>query len=310
MNTKSKHIASATAGAAVAAAITLTVHEGSVVLANERGDVEVVAGERADARPGRTPRLSDDESSPVQATAASPFDALARENREQRQQLRELQTKLAQLSSKETNAEPTPQVDRESPEYLRAAGRACGENGNCDFELWTDPSPEGLAELAKCGRVLVDTPSFMGGDDVLPPGRVIEAAGLSEEETLRYAEVAEQFKVDTGEELTVLAEELGLSAALVERVSPVQLRGIVRALPDSGMRAEMRRRIANERAGLTEPPSSETPGERALRYLWDMGDGFEQRLAEAFGPEVAHEMRRASGGWRHKSSLGDGLCNE
>jgi hypothetical protein len=139
---------------------------------------------------------------------------------------------------------------------------------------------------------------------------VIEAAGLSEAETVRYAELAEQFKVDAGEELTALAGELGLPSSLVERVSPVQLRGIVRSLADSDTRAAMRHQIADERAGLAEPPDSETPDERALRYLWNMGDHFERRLSEEFGPEVAHEMRRASGGWRHKSSLGDGVCEE
>ena len=310
MNTKSKYLASATAGAAVAAAITLTVHEGSVVLANERGDLEVGAGERAQARSGRAPYWSDADDEPESKVAsASPFSTLVRENQEQRRQLRDLQTKVQEL---ESNGQPEakPEVDRESPEYRRAAGRQCGVNGNCDVKLWTDPSQEGLEELAKCGRILVDTPSFMGGGDVFPQGYVIEAAGLAEADAVRYAELAEQFQGDVGEDLAGLARELGLPSEVIERVSPVQLRGIVRSLADVDTRNAMQHRVADERAGLSAPPDSETADERALRYLWNLGDSFEQRLAEEFGPDAAREMRHAGGGWGHKSSLGTGICDD
>jgi hypothetical protein len=316
MNSKLKTLASAAAGAAVATGVFLTVHEGSVVLANDHGDVEVVAGQRARARPGEAPSIADELESAVRATIAKPardtrFKSLVRENQAQREELRRLHTELRERE-RDVAGGDAPQVDIESPEHRREVAQQCGEHGGCDRKLWTDPSQEELVELAKCGRLLVDTPAFMGGADFFPGGMVIEAAGLSEADSMRYAEIAEAYQTEVASELAGLASELGVPASLVERMSPVQLQGLVDSVVEADTHEAIRRRVADERAGIgaAPPVDQQSAGERALRFLWSQGQAFEHRLSAEFGADAAREMRHAAGGWANKSSIGGGDCRQ
>lgn len=319
MRPELKHLASATGGAVLASALLLTVHEGHVVLADDRGDVEVVAGQSARTRAGGAPTIDDDPSAPSRgapeavaagassgSAAPSRFAALVRENAEQRRELRRLQ---AELSSRD-GPKNVAAIDRDSPEYRRAAARECGAGGECGASLWTDPTEEELVELAKCGRLLVDTPPIMYGLDTFPRGSLIEAAGLSEAEALRYEQTATAFQAEAGRELKSYANELGVPAELTERLSIAQLFGLVEAVVDDDTAASTRRQIANERAGIGEAPPADqqSPGERALRYQIGLGDAFERRLGAELGTDAARELRRADGGWGSKQSIGDGEC--
>lgn len=321
MNSPSKHLASAAAGAAITAGVLLTVHEGSVVLGNEHGDVEVAAGDQARAWSGEAPALDDGATRVARATATTAttparetrFETLVRENQAQREQLRRLDAELRAHQGQATGGR-APEVDRASPEHRLEIAKACARSGDCDDKLWTDPSPEELVELARCNRLLVDTPPFMGGGApyFFPDGHVIEAAGLSEAEANRFAELADAYQRDVTRELEGLAAELGLPASLVERMSAVQLQGLVEAVIDPETHDATRRRFADERAGLepARPVEEQSAGERALRLVWSEGDGFERTLAAEFGADAAREMRGAHGGWGMKWSTGDSTCRE
>ncbi|MEM9457801.1 MAG: FecR domain-containing protein [Myxococcota bacterium] len=313
MNNKTNTLLSAGAGATLATAILLTVHEGSVVLANDQGELEVRAGQHAAAGPGIAPRLEDpqeldDQTSPEEPPPDAPpprtYHTLVAENMQQRAQLRELE---AQRAAVELSAQPDP----DDPAYRLENARDCAKHGGCEFRLWTDPSHEELQELAKCGRLLVDTPMFMGGGDFFPPGHVIEAAGLSEAEANRYAAMAEEFHNQMGQEYAELAFELGVPSELVQRLDATQLRGVVSSVIDDEVHKATRQRVANERAELAPPPALEeqSVAERAIRLDFGLGVDFQQLLGAEFGADAASEMRAAGGGWGSKSSMGD-ECSE
>jgi hypothetical protein len=314
MRNEIKLSASAMAGAA-AAAVLLTVHEGRVELANVAGSVEAQAGQTAIARAGSAPELGEtgDHEDPDRARGPeddpeSRYASLVRENTEQRRALRRLQEELAAArgeGEKESGAEP---VDEDSPEDRSKVAQHCAVNGDCDERLWTEPSIEELRELAKCGRILVDTPSFMQGDDFFPPGYVIESGGLSEDEAARYAEIAEALYKESGTRYAELARELGVPADLVVRLAPHQLGMLLDSVIDEW--DDIRRSVANERAQLSTPPEEQSPAERALRYEWSLGDEFERRLATEFGADVAKEMRHAAGGWSNKNTWSGRECLE
>jgi hypothetical protein len=181
---------------------------------------------------------------------------------------------------------------------------SCAIHGFCDGRLWSDPTPEDLRELAKCGRLLYDTPEFVVGGDPYPRAALVEAAGLSEADAERYATLANAFNDDMRRQPVGLAGELDLPDALVERMSMPQLFALVDAVVPDDLRTPTLRAVANERAGLATPPTEQSAGERALRLQFDVGNAFEERLARELGPEVAHELRRTDGGWASKTSLG------
>ena len=318
MNNKTNTLLSAGAGATLATAILLTVHEGSVVLANDQGELEVRAGQHAMAGSGVTPRIDDAEESddspssedpPPDARPLRTYDTLVAENMQQRAQIRELS---AELEAQRTEVELSEPPDPDDPAYRLEVARDCAKNGGCDFKLWTDPSPEELRELAKCGRILVDSPEFVSGGEFFPRGHVIEAAGLTEAEANRYAALAEGFFDQMGPKYAELALELGVPEDYVRRLNPAELRGIVSSVIDADAYRSMWQTIANERAELSAPPPPEeqSTAERAIRLDYGLGAGFQRALAEEFGADAAHEMRAAGGGWMSKSSMSNGECSE
>ena len=160
--------------------------------------------------------------------------------------------------------------------------------------------------MARCGRILVDTPSFIVGSDFFPPGYIIESAGLSEADASRYAELAEELYRESGNRFSELASNLGIPSALVDRLATEQLAGLLEAVSEDFEGA--RHKVANERAGLSTPPEEQSPSEKALRYRWSLGEEFERRLSAEFGADAAREMRGAAGGWANKSSYGGREC--
>lgn len=308
MRNEMKMAASALAGAATAATLLLTVHEGSVVLANDAGHVEVRAGETAHAHPGSPPELGGAHGDEAEPTSESEglYASLVRENNQQRRALRQAREELAAEQDEGPSPAQRAQVDEDSPEHRRRAARRCAVNGDCDAKLWAEPSLDELRELAKCGRLLVDTPSFLVGSDFFPPGYVIESAGLSEGDAARYAELAEALYKESGTKYGELAHELGVPGELVDRLDPAQLHALIEAVADEW--EDTRFKVANERARLSTPPQEQSPSERALRYGWGLGEEFENRLAEQFGADAAAEMRRAAGGWANKNSWGGREC--
>jgi len=67
-----------------------------------------------------------------------------------------------------------------------------------------------------------------------------------------------------------------------------------------GEQGRVNKRIAQERAGLAQPPTNLaglSAVERFMRLQAALGDETEKRLGEALGPARARALREKNGGW-------------
>lgn len=118
MSTKS-HLAAAVGGAALTAALLLTVHEGSVTLKNDAGEVPVTAGERASVHDGAPHKLSPEERA---RTLAEENRLLAAERRALRAQNEDLEGQLKEVMIARANGEdPLVAENRKLKEQLESA---------------------------------------------------------------------------------------------------------------------------------------------------------------------------------------------
>ena len=107
--------------------------------------------------------------------------------------------------------------------------------------------------------------------------------------------------------------ELGGSEELAAEISPETLVSSIIDQLDPELQGVVQRRIAEERAGLREPPAT-LEGlpieERLFRLQSDKGNAFERHVAEALGPERARALRARNDGWPGSTSVSSGDCIE
>jgi hypothetical protein len=278
-------------GAAVAAAVVVTVYEGGVVVADSsRGDKSVAAGERATLSADGTAvagGATDD-------AIAAPDSSVTRDQLLARDELQ--RRRIAALSSRVGELERA----------LADGGKVAIGGGEMGKDPWLDPSKEQLAEYAKQCKVRFDMPPVMESE----PFQVTP-------------EQAEEIGAQPGELASINQVLADLHAKWLERIRPiyVELTGnaqhaddlsadaMAREIEDKSPRGDaqaIRTRIAQERAGLVAPPadwSKASPLERYLRYLAGLGDETEQMLAAKIGPDRAHALRAAEDGWPMKMQM-------
>jgi hypothetical protein len=201
-------------------------------------------------------------------------------------------------------------LDLTDPTQRRAAAERCMHGGPCDPEFWLAPTDEDLATFARCGWVLTDAPIFFHDARWLTPHHaMLEATGLGESEIERYEDVAKQFDARAASRLRSLIESEAGGGPLLDNLDTPQLFALARKLVDPATEQDLRRRLANERAGLaTAPPrEAQSPQEQIYRFTAELGDDFEAELADNLDPAVARELRRSWGGVRE--AIGD-QCSE
>lgn len=295
-------------GAAVAVAATVTVYEGSTVLANDGGSIELDAGQRGRAIEGQPPTVSvptggGDETPGLASAPTAELRTLRAENRRQAAELERLRAK--------TGPAVAAPDDTERDETAEARNR---------FSPWGPPIPEGfdhyqptdeaLLEMAECGIVAWDQPPVWA-DDEQPDPQYLDALDLSQEERTAFVEAFDAFRNETVAQARSFYVELGGSADVAEEIDPSELVGIVYGKTDLDTREDSRIALAMERAGLAEPPTGERPAsERLLRWDADLGNAFERQLAERFGEERAKSFRESRGGWPGKRTTWADLCSE
>ncbi len=276
-------------GAAVSATVLLTVYEGRVLFANDKGKTEVVAGQAVVAGAHAPPVAVDlDDVGPGETVAsgalAPPSEDATRAQLLARDEAQ--RAEIARLRKRMANV-----ADGGRP----VAVRKNGGNNPRDDEDWFDNSPERLAEFAKTCRVRVDAPPVFGAP--LHPGmaaHLAERFNLSDEQAAEVVKVLEGFRARAEEEVRALYIE---ATGDVDGAAQLSVRAMVgelrdKAPPDEDSR--VRRKIANERAGLAAPPASLaglSPYERYFRLLASSGDDFEAMMAEIIGPERARTIR-------------------
>jgi ferric-dicitrate binding protein FerR (iron transport regulator) len=276
MRVSGKNLAAAAVGAALSAAIVVTVYEGRVLLANPHGEVELQAGERALARSAGAPMRQGAELAPAPAGASR--DELVLRNRELVVELGRVRERTARLE--------------EEIDSLRAGQAA-------PVPSPVDPAPDELLAWAEKCEIHLDSPNVYGAT----PRRIRDAEaaewGLApaEREAIdaAVARLHERARVEMRE---IYLAATGNAAGADELTADSMMSEVMaKAAAGEGVRARMR--MARERAGLAEAPevAAQPAYERALRLMARMGNDLEAELAAALTPERARQLRKHHGGW-------------
>lgn len=279
-------------GANLAATVIVTVYEGKVILANEHGQSEVVAGERAGARHDESPRamLAVLAATETETTESLPGGmAVARlldRDRSQRARIAQLETELKRLKANASSQERGGDTPAKRP-----------------FEM----SKHELAELAKTCDVPIEMPPTAGSsimDQVLK--EALKRADFSDTERAAVPRVIYQFQPAYVTALRGLYREL--TGEDGEALDPVTLIAeIVQKSPAADI-AAAKQIVAQERAGLRRPkePREGTVMERYLRLAIKAANDFDTALSDVIPPDRVDEFRRHWG----KADLGPGCPEE
>jgi hypothetical protein len=282
-------LAGAAVGAAVSAVVMVTVYEGRVLLANEKGRTELRAGEHATAASGAAPgpavsgAATASPASGAAPAAATPAELVQREAT-QRAEIAKLRARLAELEGHGTAFFEEPVPPGPAPWHLH-------------------PSHDELVEMAKECKIRFDMPSMAATEPFAIPPQARAAAGLSDgEATAAEQAVAEAMARTQAQIRAIYVEVTGNSAAAEELSFDSMIREIEEKSGDEGA---AKRQLSAERAGLAAVPATladRSPGERLLRVLSGTGDDVERAVAGAIGPDRAHALRGADG-WRSTWSM-------
>lgn len=281
-------------GAALAAALVVTVYEGGVVVAGQRGQTAVSAGQRRVTAGGEA--LSEADGEAVIALATAPPLDISREqllarDAAQRRQLTALADKVTKLER-----------------ALAAAPAAVARGaGSSTMVPDNDPTPEELAQWVKTCRVVFDFPTMDRAEPMQLSPEDAEAARLTAEEVAAANQVLAQQRLDWIAAVRKLyVEVVGEVADLEDRSLSVMASEIMEKGGTEAEESEVRRHLAQERAGLSRPPadlSKASAMERYLRGLAALGNEAEASLAKLLGPERARALRALHGGWGMRMSM-------
>jgi hypothetical protein len=291
---KSTHIASAAAGVALAAAVTVTLYEGHVLVANAEGKTALAPGEEAELRPGRAPTKA----------ARSDTAALEAEVAQLREQLHAERRRQALSGATPASSPALALDDEDAPRTPAEVIHRCAMtiNGGPSCPM-LHPSQDVLEHRADCGVVVYDRPQALESGNV-DVSELAELAGLDVRERDRLVEANRSFHEHMRAEFERIHAELGGDAELGAKLSTAALSSEIDRLTESDgapvdhyqSAAEL---YANVLAGRQPAPglSELSPGVRHA-YVWTAaGDLYEEWLAGRIGEARARELREVHDGW-------------
>ena len=251
---------------------TVTVDEGTVEIANPRGQVVVAAGERAFATNDAPPRmLSGATLAALPVGAATQAELLARD-RTLRERIATLEAQVAGV------ARATEAINQRS-------------------RRWFDLNPDELAKLAKRCLVPLDIEPIAGStimDTVLEKGA--QTVGLTEEERVVVTRVIERTQPAFRDGLQRLYTELtGETGAALDPVTLIT--EISQKSPNAETSVAFQRISAERVAGVVRATSDPKTSviERYVRFAIASSDAFEALLASEIGSDRARAFRRTWG---------------
>jgi hypothetical protein len=293
----------AAVGAALTAAVFVTVHEGRVALTSPAGASEVAAGERAVMAAGAPTRVlvapapsapgasgpSVSPAPPQQGTAAAPSSWQEREAL--------YVAELTALRARVRELEGAPQGGSVSTQDPKKGG------------TWLEPSREELLEMARTCKLRWDEPSLRQRVVNKPTPEQLQQMNMTEEEAEVLYEVHQAFLTEALAQLrAIYVAATGDEDGARVMAPDAMKQEILDKSPGDATKLAFQR-VAQERAGLAAPPadtSALTPVERLVRFNTGLGDAYERALAERLGATRARDLRKLNGGWgsRHDSSVG------
>ncbi|MCW5808138.1 MAG: FecR domain-containing protein [Deltaproteobacteria bacterium] len=285
MQNKKQMVLSGAVGAAIAAAVVITVYEGRVVAETKHAKTEIAAGTRATIGADGTAVAMAREAGAAGADGAATKEELLARTQAQRTEIAQLRTKVEELEKRSS----------------AGGGRQPLEHPD-DGLIWHDPSPETLKEWAKECMVRVDQPSLERFNPLKPGSRNDRGLEASEIEPYNAAmtEMAKQLKdVIRGLYVETTGDTVG-----AETLSADAMR---REIEEKSNREELGvilQKLSAERAGLQPLPADlgkTSTIERFMRFYLTLGDAAEAALAKRLGVERAKAIRGSA--WESRSSM-------
>ncbi|HUS68357.1 MAG TPA: hypothetical protein VMZ28_27675 [Kofleriaceae bacterium] len=286
----------ALAGAAAGAAIVVTVYEGSVLFAGKAGtEKPVAAGQvlRASAD-GEAIAVGEAGGDPAAAAAgepslAPPADGATREellarDGAQRAEIARLRSRVAAIGSAPGGG---------------GRGPARGEL-DANGRHWFDPTKEDLVRFVDECRVRYDMPPVLGTEPAQIGPRMQKEMGLTDEERDVINRILKGLHERVRTQLRALYVEATGDAERADDLSPEAMASELFDKSPPGEQGRINKRIAQERAGLAQPPTNLAalpPIERFMRLQASLGDLTEKEIGEALGPARARALREKNGGW-------------
>lgn len=278
----------AAVGALASAVVLVSVYEGKVLLANERGATELKAGERATAGGGEAPGPATPSVVKVQkpvvkvAEAPPPAPGATREelivrDAEQRKEIAELRSQIAALQQHaEEHGKRRPQ---ETKSFIK-------------------PTKDELLAMAKSCTIQFDTLPLNLEPLRFPP-KMAEKLGLSPDEMTVVQRVHADVVTRTLAQLRAIYAEVTGNNTGAEDMNGFAIMQAIEEKTGRDEGTEARRVLSQERAGLLPPPANlavRPPAERALRIMQNVGDEFERELVKNLG-DKARALREGEDGW-------------
>lgn len=210
-------------------------------------------------------------------------------------------------------AEPTPDADPD-PEDPLAPPSHCATSVMRDDECsFVDPDEDTLREMARCAIVRGEGLTLPTPDDADSDfsAEWVERAGLTEAEHEVLRGVAYEFGSKARAAAADIAVAGGAERGWAESATLATIVDRLVADADPTEADEAYAAIANERAGLQEPPAETgSEVEQVLRLRAGLGDAFEAAVAQKLGDTRARELRLAADGWPGHRRLLSNRCTQ
>lgn len=299
MRPSKQSLTGAAVGAALTAAVFVTVHEGRVAVTSPAGAAEVGPGERAVLSAGAAPRITtaptggDTVASVATSTGAQEPSVASVPS----WQVREAAyvAELTALRARVKELEPY------APGGMRAQAEEDGRGRRGNF---LDPSPEELREMARECRLRWDSPPLNPRLPNKPSPELLKELNMTEDEAEVVAEVHQAFVIEALERLRAIYVAATGDVESSHVLSPDALKQEILDKSPEGTVKRAFQRVSLERAGLAAPPENTTgmtPAEQLVRFNTSIGDAYERALADKLGAVRARELRQRKGGWGSRS---------
>jgi hypothetical protein len=278
-----QNLSGAVVGAALGAAVVVTVYEGRVLLASAGdpgAEVPLTPGEMGQMTTGQgAQRLAQSPS----RTASAPGPVRG--------------SNIPRFEDSETLRTRIAEQEKELAQ-LRALAPMAKKFGEGRKQVLNPSREELLARAERC-ELAYDTPSLGGVND-----KEAQRMGLSDTEREAMNEALKETKDHVAGELRRLYVEMGGDPGMADRLSSQAMETEIFARAPEGARQQARQQLARELAGLAQTPAdlSKTPvAERATRLMSTIGNLFEQKLADRLGAQRSRQLRALEDGWRGKT---------